>query len=132
MTKKLLKISKYKPSLFQGTLDFVSGHRVSLAIEHPTERYLGYMLGALLVGLVACYLYFVSASILNVMARKEALARVAKIESVIGTTEQEYLALSSEIAPSEGSSLGLRPVEKTEYVRRPGTVGAATMAPNEI
>ena len=132
MTKKLLKISRYKPSIFQGRFDFVSGHHAALAIEHSTERYLGYTLGIILVALIAAYLYFVTASVLNVIARREVLAEVSKIEGVIGSVEQLYLGLSQTITPQVGTSLGLQPVAKTEYVRRPGSVGAVTISRNEI
>ena len=142
MTKKLLRISKYKPSIFQGTLDFASKQHVSLVVEHPNERYLTYGLVLVLLALVGGYLYLVTATVLNVMARREALAQISKIEGVIGSVEQNYLALSHDITPLSGLSLGLHPVGPTEYVRRPGSLsagvpaqadaGAATIARDEI
>ena len=135
MTKQLLKISKYKPSIFQGKLDFASGHHgISLSIEHPLERTIVRALIAILIALMCGYLYFVSASVLNVMARKEALGHIAKLQGTIGGSEQQYFTLSHAISPSAGASLGLRPLAKTQYVYRPGNVGtaAATIARNDI
>jgi hypothetical protein len=127
MTKKLLKISKYKPSIFQGTFEFGNA---SLSLEHPRERFLLHALGVCLVAAIAFYLYFVTASVLNVMASKEALAQVDTIQGSIGQLEQRYLDLSESTTPDEAASLGLSPVASTEYLYRPGNVGAATIADN--
>ena len=131
---KLLKISKYKPSIFQGRLDFASAQGgMSLLMEHPLERIVVRTLSIVLIALICGYLYFVSASVLNVIARKEALAQTAKIEGAIGGLESRYFALSHGIQPSAGTSLGLSPVKQTQYVDRLGNVGVATrVARNEI
>jgi len=129
MTKRLLKISKYKPSILQGKFEFQSGP-VSLSLEHPRERFLLRLLGACLLALVCCYLYFVTASVLNVMASREALAQVDAIHGSIGQLESRYLALSQSTSPDEAAGLGLAPVSGTQYVYRPGNVGAATIAGN--
>ncbi len=131
MTKQVLKISKYKTSVLQGKFEFIAGSQaVSIALEHPRERILTRVLGATLVVLFALYLYFVSASILNVMARREALVQIDTINGNIGMLEQHYLDLTSAITPQEGAKLGLAPVASTQYVYRPGVIGVATMAHN--
>ena len=131
MTIKILKISKYKPSILQGKFEFSAGSdRVSLSLEHPRERTLLRMLGIALTALFCVYLYFISASVLNVMARKEALSQINTIEGKIGLQEQRYLALASATDPQEAAALGLSPVRVTQYVYRPGNVGAATIARN--
>lgn len=129
MTKKLLKISRYKPSLLQGAFDF-SGAEAALSLEHPREALMLRVLGATLLGLFCLYLYFVSASILNVMARREALAQADDIGGKIGALEQRYLALAQATSPQDGAALGLSPVETTQYVYRPGATAAATIARN--
>jgi hypothetical protein len=129
MTKKLLKISKYKPSLLQGKFEF-GQDTVSLSLEHPRERFLMRVLGVALVALIGFYLYFVTASVLNVMARKEALGKINDIQGSIGSLESRYLALANAVSPQEGTQLGLAPVQNTQYVYRPGNVGAATIAGN--
>lgn len=133
MRTRIHKISKYAPSIFQGRLNFSSvQHDVSLSLEHPGERIVLRVLSILLLASIAGYLYFVSASILNVIARKEALSHVAVIQGSIGGLEQNYFELSGGISAESGESLGLSPVTQQSYVYRPGNVGAATIAVNEI
>lgn len=133
MRARIHKISKYAPSIFQGKFDFSSAQRgASLSLEHPRERLALRVLSLVLVVVICGYLYFISASILNVIARKSALSSVAVIQGTIGGSEQRYFELSSGIRPESGSLLGLVPVTDQSYVYRPGNVGAATIARNEI
>ena len=129
------KISKHRPSVFQGRLSLAAASkpRVALAVEHPAERFISRALIALLVVLALWYLYFVSASVLNIMARKEAMAQSASIEASIGSLEGQYFALQQSITPQSAIGLGLSPVESTDYVDRPGNVGIAdTATENQI
>ena len=133
MRARIHKISRYAPSIFQGKLDFSSVQRdVSLSLEHPVERVVLRILSIVLLAAICCYLYFVSASILNVIARKEALTRISVIQGSIGGLEQHYFKLSSGVTATSGEALGLAPITKQHYVYRPGNVGAATIARNEI
>ncbi|MDO8575739.1 MAG: hypothetical protein Q7R90_00290 [bacterium] len=133
MRARIHKISRYAPSIFQGRLDFSSVQRdVSLSLEHPMERIALRVLSVTLLAVICGYLYFVSASILNVIARKEALTHISVIQGSIGGLEQHYFRLSSGISPEVGRALGLAPIGKQHYVYRPGNVGAATIARNEI
>ncbi len=129
------KISRFVPSIFQGKIDFSTvsqaRHR-SLAIEHPFERYAMTVVLILLSLLVCGYLYFVTASVLNVISRREAMTEIAKIQGSIGDLEREYFALSHAVDLASAPSLGLSPVSNTSYVYRPGNVGAVTMAGNGI
>lgn len=96
-----------------------------LSIEHPLESVaLRTLFGVLLI-LILAYIYFVGASILNVMERKEAVARSAEMETSIAKLENNYFALSQRITPETGSMLGLAPIRDVAYVHRPGTVGQA-------
>ncbi len=133
MGTRIHKISKYTPSIFQGKLDFSSvSHGVSLSTEHPAESLLFRLLSLILIVAIGGYLYFVSASILNVIARREALTHVSVIQGSIGGLEQRHFELSRGISAESGSSLGLAPISGKTYVYRPGNVGAATIARNEI
>lgn len=133
MRTRIHKISKHAPSIFQGKLDFSTGRRgVSLGVEHPFERTLVRVLSIALITLICGYLYFVSTSVLNVMARREVLAHVTKIQGAIGGLEQEYFALSQGVTPQTGRALGLTPLVQTQYVYRPGNVGAVTIDRNAI
>ncbi len=130
--KAYIKISKYRPSLFQGKLDFSTSKGVSLTHEHPLERLLQHALLGALVFLACLYLYFVTATVLNVIAREDAISRVARIEGSIGALEQRHFALSQSVDASSAHTVGLTEVSRTSYVYRPGNVGAATIARNEI
>ena len=126
-------MSKYAPSIFQGRFDFSTAQRgVSLSMEHPAEAIALRVLGMLLILVICGYLYFVTTSILNVIARKEALAHVSVIQGTIGGSEQRYFELSKGISPDSGVALGLTPIGKQAYVYRPGNIGAATIGSNEI
>ena len=103
-----------------------------LASEHPAERSAFRALIAVLFILVALYLYFVSSSILNVIARKQALSEGAQLGTAIGSYEKDYFAISETVRPEAGESLGLSPVKNTAYVYRPGAVGQALTSNNEI
>lgn len=138
MNRHLIKISKYRPSIFQSKLDFSAPREMVLPGEWHHERTVMHSIGAALVLSAMLYLYFVSASILNVMQRKEALAQLTRLEGSIGSLEQELFALSQTATPEAGSRLGLQPVSRTQYVYRPTSVtaqaqpGAATIATNAI
>ncbi len=133
MGSRILKISKYKPSVFQGSMKF-SGKSAtfSLTSEHTAEKVLFRALIAILFVLIVAYMYFVSASVLNVIARKEAVSHMASLGSSVALLERDYYAAAAAIKPGEGARLGLSPVSNTQYVHRPGTVGAATISTNEI
>lgn len=133
MTHTIKKISKYRPLALQGTLQFAVGRpRVSLAMEHPLERRALSILTILFFVLAAGYLYFVASSILNVMARSDAMAHSRTIERSISTLEQDYLALSEGITPQRAGELGLAPVADTVYVYRPGNAAIAAENQHEI
>lgn len=129
----MIKISKYKPSMLQSRLDFsAAGHDVSLSLEHPMERMIARTLFALIVLSIFAYLYLVSASVLNVMARREADAQTVKYQSSIAQMESQYFALQKGVDESDAASLGLAPIKGTQYVYRPGNAAAATMGSNVI
>lgn len=133
MKTRIHKISKYAPSIFQGRLHFSGARRgASLSMEHPAERLALHILGIILVAIIGGYFYFISASILNVIARKEAISKISMIQGSIGGSEQRYFELTKGISPHSGPALGLSPIKEQAYVYRPGNVGAATMAANEI
>lgn len=128
------KISKHIPSIFQGKLDFAAPRTsaFALSVEHPLERTI---IRGLFLALIACaslYLYFVGASILHIMARKEASAESGRLSSRVGLLEREYFALSEGVNLESGSRVGLAPVADKSYVYRPGAVGSAIGLPNEI
>lgn len=132
MRARIQKISKFAPSIFQGRLDFSARGGVSLTLEHPAERVMFRVLAGTL-GILACaYVYFVGVSILNVIARKEALAQTASLASAVSSLERDYFAASQGVGPEDGVRLGLTPVSNTVYVHRPGNAALVTLPSNEI
>ena len=128
MGAHLHRMSKYRPSIFQGRLDlFRTAPSLSLTHEHPAERTLFRMLVAVLLVIAGVYIYFVGASVLNVIARKEALLQTAQLTGAVSSLEREYFLVAKSITPEAGERLGLAPVANTAYVRRPGVVGDARL-----
>ncbi len=128
---KKLKISKYTPSIFQSKMDFESVAKRQmpiLAIEYPIERVALTVLVSFLAILFCAYFYLVVASVLNIIARKEADARSARLQSDIGTLEHQYFELSQSITPQSASEMGLAPIQATAYVYRPGNAASADTA----
>ncbi|GEM_PF-611475 len=126
MGARLHKVSKYRPSIFQGKLDlFHTPRSVSLTLEHPAERTGFRIVIASLILIASAYVYFVGASVLNVIARKEALLQTARLTGAVSALEREYFLVAKGVTPEAGERLGLAPVPKTAYVRRPGVVGSA-------
>lgn len=127
MTKRF-HISKLKPSIFQGRLDFdaVSKKQTrALAVEYPIERLAYPILLVLLAVLFCAYFYFVTVSVFNVIGEKQADATSANIQGSIASLEQQYFSLSQSLTPQAASEMGLAPVQNTEYVYRPGNAAAA-------
>lgn len=130
---KLKKISKYTPSIIQGRLDFSAAKKsLSLTSEHPYESLVLRAIILTICALLCAYLYFVGASILHVVARKEMGAEATKLQSAIALMEREYFALSNTVDDSIASSMGLIPVGETAYVYEPGTAVAVTIPGNGI
>lgn len=131
MSRTALKISRHIPSVFQGSFDFSGERRFSLTMEHPLESYILRGLLVSLAFLLCAYLYFVTASVLNVITREEAGAKTAELQNTISQMEQQYFALLQEIRPQTGASLGLAPVMTTSYVHRPGLTALAGVSGEE-
>jgi hypothetical protein len=103
-----------------------------LSVEYPYEQA---ALSALAVIFVLClltYVYFVSASVLNVMAQREADRNSQLLEGEIGKLEQQYFALSHAVTAQNAQEIGLVPIQKTAYVYRPGAVGVVSVSSNAI
>lgn len=103
-----------------------------LSLEHPREALVLRGMCLLLAILSCLYLYFVAASVLNIIARKESDSRAAVLQSSIGALEQQYFALSQQITPDEAKMLGLTPVTEAQYVYETGNAAAAPLDANTI
>ena len=135
MKKAALHISKFKPSIFQGRLDFeaVSKRQTSiLAVEYRAERVIFTILAVLLCALIFGYFYFVTGSVFNVIAEKQADAQSANMQGTIGSLEEQYFSLSQSLTPQTATDMGLAPVQNTQYVYRPGNAAAAAASVHAI
>lgn len=132
MRARIQKISKYAPSIFQGRIDFTGRRAISLTLEHPAERLLLRVLALSLTILALLYVYFVGASIGNVMARTDAIKQIASLAGAVAMLEREYFVASQSIGPESGSKLGLLPVENTTYVHTSEGRVADTMVSDAI
>ncbi len=89
--------------------------------EEHALHFLGIALGVC----IFAYVGFVSFSIMNVIAYREAVAESESLRSELGLLEQEYFELSKGIGEDRAVSLGLVPVDDRSFVRMPGALGAA-------
>lgn len=101
---------------------------MSLPLEERAVQALGFVIACLVVG----YIVFVSMSVVNVIASKEAADKISALRASVSQLENDYFALSDTVTADSGALLGLAPVSKTNYVSRTGTVGAAIRPRNEI
>lgn len=100
---------------------------VALPGEEHALRVLGVALGACMIA----YVGFVSFSIMNVIAYREAVAESESLRSELGLLEQEYFELSKGIHEDRAVSLGLEQVLDRSFVRVPSALGVAT-SPNDL
>ena len=105
---------------------------LTFAVEHPFEGHAMRLLTAAIALCALAYVYCVVASVLNITARKDALRQSSALESSIGMLEEQYFTLSQGITPDAAGTFGLAPVGSASYVYRPGTVGIARTAHDEI
>lgn len=103
-----------------------------LSLEYPAEALVLRVLCLVLAILSCLYLYFVAASVLNIIARRESDSHAAMIQSSIGDLEQQYFALSQEITPQEAKTLGLSPVTEQQFVYETGNAAAAPIPHDTI
>ncbi len=101
---------------------------MSLPLEERAVQALGAVIACLVVG----YIVFVSMSVVNVIASKEAADKISALRASVSQLENDYFALSDTVTKDSGVALGLTPVSKTNYVSRTGTVGAATRPRNDL
>lgn len=70
----------------------------------------------LLIALFAGYVYFISASIVNVVLRQEAMVEISAIHSSISTLEADYLTKKQAIDESFAMSEGYAELSATHYI----------------
>jgi hypothetical protein len=76
------------------------------------------------------YVYFVSTSVLNIIARKDAHNQIANLESTIGSLESDYFSLSSSISREVANELGLVSLSSKSFVTRTSLHASANNSNN--
>lgn len=99
-------------------------------MEYPAEALVLKGLCFALVIVSCLYLYFVAASVLNIIARKEANASSVAIQGRIGDLERTFFDLSQNVGEQQAIAMGLAPVTQTAYVYRPGNTASADFSDN--
>lgn len=98
----------------------------------PSEELANKILCSMLVFLVVSYMAFVSLTIVNVIAQREAGEKSTALRAIVVELEQDYFLLSHDIGESDGAHLGLAPIKGASYVHRPGAVGSLEVARTEL
>lgn len=115
-----------RPRKHTNTIPLKFGQKSSvLRVAHPSEGLLIRMLSCALFLLLAGYITLVSMSIVNVIARKEAMEKTVALRSSVSELEHNYFVLSQGISADRGQEFGLVKVSDTHYVREQGSVGFA-------
>ena len=93
--------------------------------EHPFEAHFRTFLSIALVVGIVFYVYLVGASVVNLMARKEAFASAVSTNAKVSDLEQQYLTFSHGLTPEQGTALGLHAVNPSAYIRTHGATAFA-------
>lgn len=113
-----------RPKRYTNTIPLKFGQTSSmLRTQLPSESLLLRVLFCTLFVLLAGYITLVSMSIVNVIARKEALEKVISVRSAVSEFEHEYFTLSQGVTDDRGVEFGLVKVSDTHYVKELGAVG---------
>ena len=89
-----------------------------LFFEHALEKRVRLIATALVIVFALLYAYFVSSSVLHVIARKEASAEMVRTQSAIAQLESEYFAFSERVSAAGAERLGLAPIGQKQFVTR--------------
>ncbi|MBI5456667.1 hypothetical protein HY969_02910 [Candidatus Kaiserbacteria bacterium] len=124
MSKKTLNLQlPFRDRTFRRDSAFVR----ALPREESAIRFFGVLLAVS----VFAYVFFVSLSIVNVIARKEADEQASQLRASVGQLEREYFALSGGVQANDGETIGLTAVRGANFIHRPGAVAKENVR-NEI
>lgn len=98
---------------------------VVLHTSYFREDVLIRVLFAIGAALLVAYVTIVGMTIVNVIARKEALDKTTETRSAIAQLEHEYFSRTEALSVAQGIERGLTPVSDKRYVERLTAVGYA-------
>lgn len=91
---------------------------ITARITAGREQMLFWVLVAATVAMLALYIYFISASVINIVLRKEMLLEISAAHSRIGDLEAQYLAITNTIDANYAEAEGFAFVDSPVYVSR--------------
>lgn len=103
-------------------------HISALSSEYPLERTLWRIGLTSLVILVCAYAYFVTASVLHVIQREEAMTATERLSVTTAKLEQEFFEKTKLLTRERGSDMGLVPVSFVSYVQSRNAMVEATQS----
>ncbi len=98
------------------------------AQQHMYAQYYLYAVVGLLGVLGCAYMYFVSASIVHVVVRKEIHTEISRMHSTISGLEAAYIEKQHSMSNELASLQGFRPAEEKIFINR--TLGTLVFSSN--
>lgn len=86
--------------------------------EHFLEPILRRVLVVVAALAIAAYIYCVSASVVHIIARKDAEVALARTSSSVALLESKYFDLSSKVTREHATDLGLVPIDDARFIAR--------------
>jgi uncharacterized membrane-anchored protein YitT (DUF2179 family) len=87
-------------------------------LQPHTEKILGFSLCALCILLSTLYMYFVSASVVHVVMRKELDQEIARISSEISILENDYIKAQHKVSSDIASLQGYKKTAQKIFIDR--------------
>ena len=97
----------------------------TLTSAHPLEPLALRVVSGVVLLLIVCYVYGISASTFNIIARKQAESSAGSVQSSLAQLNAEYYSLTGKLTEARAQSLGLSELAETSYVTRDVHVGYA-------
>lgn len=111
---------------------YTATHTIRIAAltrEHPREVLVRRVVIAFLIATAALYAILISASVLHVIARKEATSNMVAVAANIASLEQQYFSLSSIVKADKATDMGLVSLSDKDFVTRTVHLGLSTGDP---
>ena len=83
---------------------------------YAAERRALFAVGFAIVALAGLYMYFITASVMNVVLRKELEMERAEVHTRLSALEEEYLTKVAAIDRAHAEALGLVPLAQKRFV----------------
>ena len=95
----------------------------TLSSAHPLELVAVRVMSGVVLLLIVAYVYGISASTFNIIARKQAESSAGVVRSSLAQLNAEYYTLTQGLTQSRAKTLGLSELREASYVTRDVHVG---------